>query len=165
VGVVVIRAGTAADVEAVATIWASGWRDGHLGNVPDALVAARTEQSFHVRAAQRVADTTVALVDDEVVGFTMVTGDEVDQVYVAPAQRGRGAAGVLLLEAARRVHEAGHPVARLAVVPGNTRARAFYEREGWVDTGLFDHAAPTDDEPIPTPCHRYEKTLSPGPGG
>jgi GNAT superfamily N-acetyltransferase len=162
---VTLRPATIEDAPAVAAIWEAGWRDGHLGNVPDALVAARTTASFQARASQRTADTTVAVVDDRVVGFTMVAGDEVEQVYVDAAQRGRGVAAVLLADAARRVHDAGHARAWLAVVPGNARARAFYEREGWVDAGRFDHAAPTDDGPIPTPCHRYEKDVSPGRGG
>ena len=41
------------DAEAVAAIWRAGWRDGHLGHVPDALVAVRTPESFSARAAER----------------------------------------------------------------------------------------------------------------
>ena len=40
----------------------TGWPDGHLGNVPDALLAFRDEASFGRRAAERIADTTVAVV-------------------------------------------------------------------------------------------------------
>src|SRR4051794_11033579 len=100
---VTVRPARDCDAAAVAAIWLSGWRDGHLGNVPDALVAVRTPESFGLRARRRVADTTVATVDGEVAGFIMVTGDEVEQVYVAAAHRGRGAAGLLLAEAERQV--------------------------------------------------------------
>jgi hypothetical protein len=41
------------DAPFVAEIWNAGWRDGHLGGVPDELVAARTPDSFHKRAAER----------------------------------------------------------------------------------------------------------------
>lgn len=60
---VALRAANLDDAKAVAEIWRSGWRDGHIGNVPDALVAVRADESFDVRAAQRVGDTTVAMVD------------------------------------------------------------------------------------------------------
>ena len=160
-----LRPATPEDAPAIAAIWQAGWRDGHVGNVPDALVAARTPATFARRAAERIADTTVAEVDGTVVGFTMVDGDEVDQVYVDASARGTGVAAAVLADAERRIAAADHATAWLAVVPGNARARRFYERQGWTDAGLFTLAAPTDDEPIPTPCHRYEKDVSPGRGG
>src|SRR5688500_20283343 len=78
------------DAPVVADIWRRGWRDGHVGHVPDALVAVRTDESFDTRAAQRVGDTVVATVDGEVAGFIMVVGDEVEQVYVAVETRWGG---------------------------------------------------------------------------
>ena len=147
------------DAPAVAEIWHRGWRDGHLGNVPDALTAVRTPGSFRVRAAERVADTVVAVVAGEVAGFVMVAGDEVEQVYVSAAHRGHGVAGELIAEAERLVAAAGHERAWLAVVPGNARARRFYERSGWADDGLFDKPAVHDGGTIPVPCHRYVKRV------
>ena len=154
---VALRPASADDAAAIASIWHAGWRDGHLGHVPDALVAARTTESFHVRAAQRVGDTAVAVVGGEVAGFVMVVGDEVEQVYVAEQHRGTGVAARLLAEAARLVAVNGHARAWLAVATGNTRARRFYERNGWTDEGAFDHSAPSDTGPIAVPCHRYTK--------
>jgi GNAT superfamily N-acetyltransferase len=147
------------DAEAVAAIWRAGWRDGHLGHVPDALVAVRTPESFSERAAERVADTVVADVGGEVAGFVMVVGDEVEQVYVADGHRGTGVAGVLLTESERLVAAGGHERAWLAVAVGNARARRFYERQGWVDEGVFDYPADGPDGPIPVPCHRYTKPV------
>lgn len=153
---VTLRPARPDDAPAVAAIWLPGWRDAHLGNVPDALLAVRTPESFGERAAERVGDTTVATVDGEVAGFVMVVGDEVEQVYVSAAHRGSGVATVLLAEAERRVALGGHPRAWLAVVAGNARARRFYERCGWVDEGLFDHAAGGVD----VPAHRYAKPVA-----
>ncbi len=140
-GAFVLRAAVPVDAEAVARIWLEGWRDGHLGHVPDALVALRTPKSFAQRAGERVADTTVAVVDGEVAGFTMVVGDEVEQVYVSRSHRGSGVAAELLDNARRAIGSAGHAVAWLAVATGNDRARRFYERCGWTDEGAFDYAA------------------------
>jgi ribosomal protein S18 acetylase RimI-like enzyme len=152
-----LRPAAATDAPDIAEIWRLGWRDGHLGNVPQALVEARTDESFRTRAAERVGDTTVAVIGERVAGFVMVVEDEVEQVYVSRDHRGSGVATALLAEAERQVEAAGHRSAWLAVVPGNGRARRFYERAGWIDEGLFDHAAPHRTGPIPVPSHRYVK--------
>lgn len=155
-----LRAATAADATAVGEIWYEGWHDGHLGHVPEELVKVRTHESFLTRAAQRVADTTVAESGGEVAGFVMVVGDEVEQVYVSRRHRGGGVANALLAEAERLVAAGGHRRAWLAVVAGNARARRFYERQGWRDEGPFDYPAQGPDGPIPVPSHRYVKDVN-----
>src|SRR5687768_16211246 len=105
---VVLRPATPDDAPAVAAIWYAGWRDGHLGNVPAELTRIRTGGSFGDRAAQHVEDSVVAVVGDEVAGFVMVAGDEVEQVYVAGAHRGSAVASALLAEAERLVAQSGH---------------------------------------------------------
>lgn len=152
---VVMRPAGPDDAEAVATIWREGWHDGHLGHVPEALVAARTPESFAERVAERVADTVVAVVGDEVAGFVMVIGNEVEQVYVSGSYRGTGVASALLDRAERLVAANGHERAWLAVAAGNVRARRFYERCGWTDDGIFDYPAAT----AAGPCHRYGKRV------
>jgi GNAT superfamily N-acetyltransferase len=156
---VTLRQATADDAPKIAEIWHQGWRDGHLGFVPQELVAVRHQDSFWTRAAQRINDTTVAVIDEDVAGFVMVVGDEVEQVYVAARHRGTGVADTLLTEAERQVARAGHSTAWLAVVAGNTRARRFYERRGWADAGPFTYAAAGQDGPISVPARRYVKHL------
>lgn len=144
----------------MATIWRDGWRDGHVGLVPEALIAVRTDESFSTRAADRVDDTTVAVVDGEAAGFVMVAGDEAEQVYVSSRHRGTGVADALLAEAERQVRANGHEVAWLAVVEGNARARSFYERMGWRDDGAFDYSAAVEDgSSVSVPCRRYVKPV------
>jgi GNAT superfamily N-acetyltransferase len=155
--VVTLRPARPDDAPAVAEIWRNGWRDGHLGHVPDELLAARTDASFDARARERTGDTVVAAVGGAVAGFVMVVGDEVEQVYVAQAHRGSGVAAALLAEAERLVATGGHERAWLAVVAGNSRARRFYERNGWADEGGFDHMTEGPDGPIRVPAHRYTK--------
>jgi GNAT superfamily N-acetyltransferase len=157
---VMLRPATPDDAPAVAEIWRRGWHDGHRGHVPDALTAIRTDESFATRAAQRVADTVVAVVDDAVAGFIMVVDDEVEQVYVHADHRGTGVAAALLTESERVVSANGHARAWLAVAVGNARARRFYEKRGWVDEGVFDYPAATADGTIPVPCHRYAKPVA-----
>lgn len=155
----VIRDAVATDADAVAGIWSAGWRDGHLGHVPQELVAARTERSFVERATERVGGTRVAELGGEVAGFVMVVDDEVEQVYVSGRHRGAGVADLLMADAEAQVRDAGHATAWLAVVAGNARARRFYQRRGWVDAGLFEYRAAGSDGPLIVPCHRYERQL------
>ena len=152
-----LRPATPADLPAIAAIWLAGWRESHAAHVPAALAAARTPASFAERAARRITDATVAVADGAVAGFVMIAGDELDQVYVAPAQRGTGLAAALLAEAVRLIAAAGHRTAWLAVIAPNARARRFYERCGWTDAGPFDYPARVDGGTIPVRCHRYIK--------
>ena len=154
-----LRPARPADADAVAAVWAAGWRDGHLGHVPEELVAVRTTESFGPRAADRIPRTTVGESGGEVAGFVTVTGDEVEQLFVAAAHRGGGLAGRLLAEAERQIAAGGHGAAWLAVVAGNGRARRFYERSGWHDEGPFDYRAEHGGTTIPVPCRRYVKAF------
>jgi GNAT superfamily N-acetyltransferase len=154
-----LRRGRPEDAGAVAEIWRLGWRDAHRGFVPDKLVEARTDESFRARAGDRIGEMTVAVVDEEVAGFVLVVDDEVEQVYVSASHRGTGIAGALLREAERQVRVNGHSKAWLAVVAGNARARAFYERAGWRDEGPFEYAAAGEDGTIAVPCQRYVKQV------
>ena len=98
-----IRSAQPGDMAGVADIWHRAWHVGHAGHVPDGLTAARTLDAFHARTPARVADTMVAEVDGELVGFTMVEGDEVEQVFVDPRRHGSGIAAPLLAAAERQV--------------------------------------------------------------
>lgn len=157
-----VRAAQASDADDVADIWFLGWRDAHLGNVPGALLEARTEESFRERAQRRVPNTTVAVADGTIAGFVMVVGNEIEQLYIGAEHRGSGAAQRLMAYAEELVARAGYSDAWLAVVPGNSRALRFYERCGWSSEGLFEHQAPASDEsgpPIPVTAYRYVKRL------
>lgn len=68
----------------------------------------------------------------------------VDGICVARGQRGRGIGGQLLLALYREAAERGYRTVRLDVIKDNWRARALYERHGFLPTrtqelGLFRH--------------------------
>ncbi|WP_136709285.1 GNAT family N-acetyltransferase [Agromyces sp. H66] len=156
----VIRAARSTDVPAIARIWRDGWADGHAGHVPEELYRHRTADTYPARVRDRLDRTWLAERDGIITGFVVVVGDEVEQVYVDAAARGTGVAAMLLEHAERVVAGAGHQLAWLAVVAGNARARAFYERSGWRDTGLLDYEAETATGFVIVPCRRYEKVLA-----
>ena len=156
----VVRPATADDADAVAAIWRDGWRDGHVGLVPDALAAVRTDESFRIRAADRVEDTTVAVVGGEVAGFVMVADDEAEQVYVSSSHRGTGVADALLAEAERQVR-GQRPRGRLAGGRRGQRPGAIVLRAyGLEGRGAFDYSAAVEDgTSVSVPCRRYVKPV------
>jgi GNAT superfamily N-acetyltransferase len=156
-----LRAATPDDIEAIAVLWHSGWIDAHLGHVPESIRRHRRLIDFRERVPPRVHQTTVAIMASRVVGFVTVHDDEVEQIYVAEHARGRGTATALLRHA-EQVIAVRFDVAWLAVVAGNTRARRFYERNGWRDAGAFDHAAEITNGTMLVPCRRYEKSMARG---
>jgi putative acetyltransferase len=160
----VIRKATAGDVGTVARIWHTGWGDGHIGHVPPELVPHRHLQQFVSRARDRVAATWVVESDGQPVGFVVVKGDEVEQLYVDRSARGTGAAAMLLRRAEAEIRSAGHRQAWLAVVPGNQRARSFYARLGWRDAGPLSYQAETEAGLISVPSRRYEIALTEAAG-
>jgi GNAT superfamily N-acetyltransferase len=153
-----LRPATSDDVEAVAIVWHQGWRDGHLGHVPDALLPHRGLVHFRERVPPRIPITTVATIASTVVGFVTVHEDEAEQVYVAEHARGGGTANALLRHAEQVIAER-FETAWLAVVAGNSRARRFYERNGWRDAGGFDYGAEIRGGEVLVPCRRYEKRV------
>jgi GNAT superfamily N-acetyltransferase len=154
--VTTIRPAAPDDAPRIAEVWQAAWLDGHLGHVPDELVAHRGSDSFRTRAADMIDRTLVADADGIVVGFVTLKGDELEQLFVDATARGTGVARDLLAEGARRLVAAGHPQPWLAVATGNARARHFYEREGWRDAGHIAYAAPVEGGVVTVSCHRYE---------
>ena len=160
----ILRRAASDDIGTVARIWHVGWMDGHLGHVPAELLPYRNEAQFVSRARMRIGDMWVAVASGETVGFVVVKGDEVEQIFVARSARGTGVAAMLLRKAEDEIRAAGHRRAWLAVVAGNQRARSFYSRLGWRDSGPMSYVAETEAGPFVIPTHRYEVDLT-DPGG
>jgi len=153
---------TDAEVAELARIWHEGWVDAHAGHVDPALVAARAPEHFPGRMRARVAHTLVCRTGRPPAGFAVTVADELEQLYVDRAWRGAGVAP-LLLEAARvAIAGRGHARAWLAVIDENVRARAFYERHGWVDEGPMSYAAEAGAGVLPVRCRRYAVDVTPG---
>lgn len=150
---------TADEVDTLASIWHDGWRDGHLGSVPDDLLAHRTAEEFLRRTTARVHEMVAARSDGSVAGFFLVVDDELEQIYVHRGHRGKGVAQLLLNSAEATIAQ-HHDDAWLAVVAGNARAQRFYEKQGWRDTGIFNYQAEGIAGPVTVPSHRFVKSLA-----
>jgi GNAT superfamily N-acetyltransferase len=157
-----LRAAGTRDVDAITTLWHTGWIDAHDGRVPAPLLEHRSRDSLRARVPVRLDTTTLALSDGRLAGFVMTHQDEIEQIYVDRSFRGTAVAGCLLRHG-ERVIAVRFDRAWLAVVDGNDRARRFYERSGWHDRGPFATQAWTTDgvATIAVPARRYEKAVAP----
>jgi GNAT superfamily N-acetyltransferase len=155
-----LRPATDVDVDVIAAVWHAAWHDAHDAHVPAGLVDDRPLHYFAGRVPDLIARTTVAEDQSGIVGFVTVDGDELDLLFVAARGRGSGIAGDLLAHGEQLI-AALFATAWLEVVTGNARARAFYARQGWRDTGPADHLIETSSGPAVVPQHRYEKWLRP----
>jgi len=158
---VVVRPASEDEVEALARLWADGWRDAHLGIVPDELARLRTPESFRERMAAGLSEVRVAGPPGAPLGFCMLKGDELYQIYVAAEARGSDVAAALLADGEARLAARGVPVAWLACAIGNHRAARFYEKSGWQRIGTWTDPLETSAGTLFLEVWRYEKVLPP----
>lgn len=107
--------------------------------------AAREEQRWRERFADRHSWVAMALQGAEVVGVVSITtarmeggrGEEISGVahlggmFVHPERWGQGIGSALLLRAVAEMKQRGYRAAQLYTGVGNARSRRFYERHGW----------------------------------
>jgi len=139
----------------------AAWQDGHAHVIPEELTRLRTEDSFRPRLHAALARTRVIGRPGEPVGFCIVEGDELYQLFVAREARGSGAAAALLEDGEARLAHAGVQVASLACAIGNQRAARFYEKSGWRRTGTMVSHLQTTAGTFDLEVWRYEKRLLP----
>ncbi|MDH6576669.1 GNAT family N-acetyltransferase [Kitasatospora sp. MAP5-34] len=149
---IVIRTGAAADAETVAALYAESRQAAYAGILPpEVLGDGLAEVSGEIWAIRLTADygepadTPVLLIAEaggELYGFAYLVPEPdgrvlLDNLHVRPGHTGAGLGRRLLREAlalARNRESALY----LEVLAGNTRAVAFYEREGGVRTDERD---------------------------
>ena len=153
-----VRPADPSDLDLLAGIWFDGWRDAHLGLLPPDLARRRTLDSFRERLRAALPDVRVVPAAAPAVGFCLIRGDELCQLYVSAASRGSGAAVALISDAESRMRTAGVETAWLACAVGNERAARFYEKHGWSRTGTVMYQ-PDDSGGIEFEVWRYEKRL------
>ena len=148
------------EVPLLARIWYDAWQDAHARLLPAELVRARTLESLHQRMEAALLTVRVAGPPEAPVGFCMLKGDELYQLYVAREARGTGAAAALMADAEARLAASGFETAWLACAIGNDRAARFYEKSGWRCAGIVVSQLETPEGVIPLEVLRYEKDLT-----
>ena len=155
-----VRAAEPAELDRLAQVWYDGWQDAHLEILPAALRRFRTLASFRERLLAALPDIRVAGPLGEPVGFTIVKGDELYQLYVSAASRGMGVAAALIADAEARIAHSGAGTAWLACAIGNDRAARFYQKHGWRCVGTVVSELDTPEGVFPLDVWRFEKSLS-----
>jgi GNAT superfamily N-acetyltransferase len=129
-----LRPAVPADALAVARVHVRAWQAGYRGLMPDAYLDALRPED---RAARYTFDrpdgprTTVALVDDAIVGFATIRSAELAALNVDPSAWGTGIGRALIAHARASLLASGATHAHLWLLAGNTRAARFYSLDGW----------------------------------
>jgi ribosomal protein S18 acetylase RimI-like enzyme len=154
-----VRAAEAAEIDHLAKLWYDGWQDAHARILPAELTRIRTQESFRDRLEAALADVRVAGPFPAPVGFCLLKGDELNQLYVSAEARGTGVAAALVADAEARLAAGGVELAWLACAVGNERAARFYEKCGWRRTGTVAYQPDAAPGAPPLEVWRYEKAL------
>lgn len=158
-----VRDAQATDIDSLARVWYDGWRDAHIRIVPAELARLRTLENFRQRLEEGLPDVRVAGPPGAPVGFTILKGDELYQLYVSAPSRGSGLAARLIADAEARLAARGVKTAWLACAIGNNRAARFYEKHGWRRVGTMLNQLDASAEHMSLEVWRYEKLLSKPP--
>ena len=156
-----VRDSDESEIDHLATVWYDGWRDAHLQIVPAELARLRTRDSFRDRLRADLRNIRVVGPPGAPVGFCIVKGDELYQLFVSAEARGSGVAAALLAEAEARLSASGFEIAWLACAIGNERAARFYEKRGWHRAGTVTSTLQTTAGAFLLEVWRYEKSLKP----
>lgn len=121
----IVRAAMEADIAATAVVATASYAAA-FADILGAEKLARYDQAFFVaRFTASLARLRVAELDGAVAGFSLVTDQHLDMLFIAPAAQRHGVGQALLADA-----EAGGAVS-LESFRDNHRARHFYEHFAW----------------------------------
>jgi GNAT superfamily N-acetyltransferase len=155
-----VRSADAAEIDHLARLWYDVWHETHAPLHPPQLIRLRTLESFRERLQAALPNIRVAGALGAPVGFYVLKGEELYQLFVSPEARGSGVAAALIADAEARLAERGVETAWLACAIGNHRAARFYEKSGWRLAGTVVNPAETSSGPFPLEVWRYEKRLT-----
>lgn len=155
-----VRLADAAEIDRLVRLWHDGWHQAHAPLVPQELTRLRTPKSFRERLQAAFPNVHVVGPLGAPIGFYVLKGDELSQLFVSPEAHGSGVAAALIADAEARLAEHGVETAWLACAIGNDRAARFYEKSGWRLVCTVVNPAETSSAPFPLEVWRYEKWLT-----
>src|SRR5829696_6955861 len=179
---VTVRPATAADAPAMGRLVVRAWQAAYRGQMPDDYLGglrAEDRAAYWDGALRREDRRGVILVaerDGEVVGFAAAGpspdpqgAGELYAINIDPDHWGGGAGRALLGAAQAELDRMGFAESVLWVLPGNARARRFYERSGWPRTAPRRPARPLGSASTRSatggarPARRSRRRPRPGP--
>lgn len=154
-----IRHADESELDHLARLWYTGWQDAHALILPVELKRDRTFESFRERLSSALERVRVSGPPGAPVGFCIIKGDELYQLYLSSEARGSGLAAKLVADAEIRLAENGVETAWLSCAIGNDRAARFYEKCGWRRTGRMRSRLQTANGLFELETWRFEKEL------
>lgn len=118
-------------------------RAANLGSLPPAVHTAEETRAWMGRRLAENGEGWVAERDGDLVGYLLLTGDWLDDLYVRPGAYG-GGVGAALLDLAKGLRPDGFC---LWVFESNRGARRFYARHGLVELEHTDGSANEEHAP------------------
>src|SRR3981081_3664938 len=144
-----VRSAEVAEIDHLARLWYDVWHETHAPLSPPELTRLRTLESCCERLKAALPNIRVAGPLGASVGFCVLKGEELYQLFVSPEAHGSGVAAALIADAEARLAERGCERAWRACAVGNHRAARFYEKSGWCLTGMVVDPAETPSGPFP----------------
>lgn len=144
-------AGPQDDALRLSRLYAQSWKWAYRGMLPQEYLDAIPEDRWAFVLHTEARRSLLAVEGDEYVG-TVPFGrsrdpaedsglwGEVYSAYLQPSHAGRGIGSRLLREAVGQLHKDGYAGVYLWVLEANLRARRFYEKNGFVCTGVRKEA-------------------------
>lgn len=144
-----IRVATVDDAAAIARTRIDSWRATYTGIVPARILERMDAAAFAERLAKRLEaeDHGVFVAESSggaIAGFVVAgpcrdddaaSAGEIEAIYLAPDERGRGLGAPLLEAACTWLGDRRFATVVLWVLTANDPARRFYERQGFVRDG------------------------------
>ena len=161
--VVSVREAEAGEIDQLTSIWHEGWHEAHAPILPAELTRLRTLESFKARLLEAFPQVRVVGPTGDPIGFCIVKGAELYQLYVSARGRGSGVAAALTADAEQRIAGSGADIAWLSCAIGNHRAARFYEKQGWRRAGTMVYHSDTSAGPYGLEVWRYEKVVTERP--
>ena len=114
------------EIEAVAALWHETWHGTHDLTVPRPICEFRTEDYFRRRIDKERDTVRVLGSPGRPIALCMVSLANLDMIFVAASERGKGIGEMLLADAEARMLKTGVTEAFLYVDLRNHRAIRFY---------------------------------------
>lgn len=147
------------EIEAAATLWHDTWHSSHDHLVPHALCEFRTEDYFRRRINKERELVRVCGAPGKPIGLCILSRANLDMLFVAASERGKGIGERLLADAEAQMRENGVKEAYLYVALGNGGAIRLYEKHGWTCAGAVDKDFEVANGTITIMVHKMLKSL------
>ena len=114
-------------------IHAESWRESHKSFCSEEFVARHTEeaQTEYIRSEIAKGKDFYMLIDRKPVGIVSLQNGLIENLYILPNEQGKGY-GTSLLQYVLQLYDG---VPSLWVLSNNDRARTFYEKYGFTESG------------------------------